>query len=390
MKFDDVYIVDSDLSETEFIRRTYINLARNSYDPSILEGSFSAVQNSVMQVAGCQAHVDTKYKYDRIIMVTGTIMDTVQERYGRSWREKQVPREAQIPQHIPETGETSGDVEGCVLNMKSFAQVDNPASYLFYMNYNIPPMDARTKRLADKEFPHLNLTEEAYLRSAKTACDIVNSMATLPDEYDNISFTPTYYVRRVNCYMVPYYTATYTYDSKAYTAKGFACGEAKVWNTCPPGISTETLDKRAEKKTGVNEVKYLFPLITWAMYVIALVLSIVKGVSLSWTFLLSFALYLIGLIAYNAASSRCNKFASNLQAQWSGTMTDALNKLFAKLNMRPLTADEAQEFSAIDFTAISSGKKHSYSDISIYSIFTLVVHIITLIVVLICVAVAFG
>ncbi|MCD8294435.1 MAG: hypothetical protein LUE27_04195 [Clostridia bacterium] len=382
MKFDDVYIVDAGQPETEFIRRAYINLARNSYSPNVLKGTFGPVESGVMQVTGTKAHVDTSYKYDRIIYVTGTVMTTERQRYGRSYRDVQVPKQAQLPQHIPETGRTSGDVEGCVLNLKSFTEVDNPASYLFYLNYNIPDMQRCTKRRPDKDFPNLTLTDEAYERSTRTACDIVNSMAALPDEYDNISFDPTYYVKQVTCYIVPFYSATYTLGSKTYAAKGFACGDPNVWNECPAGINNVSIDQEAEKKSGVKIVQYLFPVLTWAMYILAIVLSICIGVSVFWTFVLSFGLYLIGLIAYMVACSRFNSYADSMQPRWASTMTQALNVLFATLSMEPLSSKETLEFTSVDFKSMKQAPKRTFHTIRNYSLCALIVQIISLLVVL--------
>ncbi len=391
MKFDNVYNVDADLDEKTFIRRTLIDLGRSNYDPKVVQSPFAPVQTCIMQVVACAAHVDTDYKFDRIDYVSQTVMQNVQK-YNSSRRRYETVQEPQVQQvqrNTPVSGRQSADVTGCVFNLRNYATADNPDTWLFYMSNNIPDMADLSLSRAEGQYPALTLKDEAYYRATARCCDLVNSMAPLSDEVDNVSFDPTYRVMSVDCCMMPYYQTTYTYNKKSYAVKGYACGKPNVWAQCPDGFMMTPLDKKAEKATGVKVVQYLFPVLTWITYAAAVVLSACLGIDWFWTFLIPLVIYLVGMPAYMIAAKRYNDYSGTLTLKWAAEVKANLNAVFASMGMQPLTEDEFREIRRVDFKPMHV-KDRKFRDISSYSSVTFIIFAITALIVFIAMGMILG
>ena len=340
MEFDAIYTAHREYSKEQFLRAVLLKLGSSPQTPiDAVKAEFGEVRESCKQVITCTAFIETNYTasigYDR----TETYW-TKEKKYDSNTKQyyyEDVQKTRIVTDWQPHHGYHSGEEQGVLFNedensMGWYEQeqlLRNVISAIPQENFAIGGEAVVSLRALEK---------------VKMCCEAtLHSRIRFPgDRQKDKNFNDNTEIKRVVCFILPYYEVDFSYKGKTYHAGGFACGNPNITCELPPN-DINIGEKAAEETKSAKTVKN----IAWFGF---LGLFALACVMIKFAMYWSFALPLVALVGAILLNVKYDKeYAQKIRSFTHDIAEVKLNSMKEALSAHSFAALSESELDLFDF-----------------------------------------
>ncbi len=367
MAFDKVYEVDPEFSEQAFKRRALIDLAMVSSSPDPLKKiMFGPVRKTGMEALAYSCDVDLDYSYDLPRTEAAPAEEALEEQEPEQDSETE-----DKPNGEKAEGHASGSAYSCVFNWGHLEEFEtNWDEGFYYITHYIPSVKGMKAKDVTEDYAGM----EPYGPAVQDAQQQCAGQVFKPVEgARNVSVKRSCSNVKADCYFLPCYQTTFSYENENYDAIGYACGSPYVWTNAPlrqkSFFGEKAVEKGAEKAARIMFTHYFFLGATVLTLLVAFIVSLFNAYY-GLFFIMPLCVFLLGLGMYKYACVRYDSYLANFDTVWKPTMVRALNREFEKRHYNALTEKEIARFSYAGTERRANPRVHNMKDLKdLYLIF---------------------
>lgn len=330
------HIVDSVISEQEFLKEAYTIIAMDEQSPTdVLTASFNPVTYSYSQFMVVDVHYtgvysatigfDRKEKYEDF--------EKVYDRVTETWIQKKVIKERTVTDWQPYNGNISVDKLTCV---KLGGEENNKACDCFITDIETLNATGKIKNFDSENnldiqvlTPTQNDTNLAIRKGEKE----INADIHLPgDHYKDYNLNVSHTINSINYYIVPEYILNYQYQEDKCKITSFAY-DLRILGTVPD--VTKEVKKDITKKT----MPYAISTLTTSIIVLLfslISLFVINEISLIW---LNIVLIITSIAVFIIYYNKSKKIEHKIKDEIYHSKLENLKTFLIKNNL-PLSEDD--------------------------------------------------
>lgn len=360
MEFDKVFTVKKEHSKEQFLRAAMIKLASNIETPlDVVKADFGEVKESVKEVIKCSAHVESDYTasigYDRQEQYQTTeskrlsagdlyTQNGIQKRadYDGSFR-VDVVKTRTVTDWQPYSGHIGGDATCVAMNGSEKYSYSRICTVL---------ESTKDESIIEKGKA---VVSPVGLEEVKGNCQsAVESKIRFPgDHCKDIHSNASVEINAIECWILPFYEAEYTYKGKKYKISDYACGDFDVEAECPP--NDVDIVAIASKET---ESSQIVKIIGWILFGLTYAVSCVLfAVNVYWMWAVTAAVLGIAITLHVVSDKKFFAKVKSLTEDNVVLKRKELENVLAHNGYEKLTSSEIGMFNAE-----SKGTSYAYDN----------------------------
>lgn len=344
MEFESVVSVKPNISKDDFLRAVLVKLGSDAETPADIctNAKFGEIEETVREVLVMSTHVELDYTcsigYDR----TETYTDYKKSYSNGIEHTEPVTRERKVTDWHPYNGHSSSDITIAIFNE------DEPKTDLHNEHDRLTSVMANIKNEDMLEMGAASVNTVAFENAKNHVAHEAKRLIQLPGDHSrDLNATANMRFDKIECWKLPYYIVSFTYDGTSYEAEGFASGTLAIEYKAPKSSVNVALQNKTAAKTASKPYRKKFWIVLISSIVVMLIGSATGSIA-AWLYIILWLISTAGIVVAIVFGVKAHKIYKELlekeRVSAINARRDELEKALSDRGYPPLTDDELSAF----------------------------------------------